>query len=169
HHANVARAPVETDLAKPHRGSSGIEPGDEALRRGLLVTGRSIDLAGEEKPPHIADFERRVEPPRVDELIFDGIARPDDLGTFQPGDAANELLLDVSRKRRRNSVGIDQRIVQALGLEENLMRVAVGKALHLVLAPWEITRAATDSRPSKERRAGQVRADDVVGALRCSG
>ena len=142
-----------------------IEPRGQALRRRLLIAGRAVDLAGEEQARDVARLQRRAQPARIDELIFDRIAGPDDLDALQARDAAHEVALNVGRQRGRNAVGIDERIVEPLGLEEDLVAVAVGEALHLVLDRRAIARPPALDRAGEQRRAVEVRADDVVRAL----
>ena len=47
--ADVGLRPVEDERARPRRRTGGVDPGDQALRGGLLVAGRAVDLAGEEE------------------------------------------------------------------------------------------------------------------------
>ena len=148
HHPDVGAAPVESHLVERQRSRGGIETGRETLGSGFLVTGRAVDLAGQEQSRQVSNLQRLVEPPRIDELIFDRIAGPDDLGALQAGDRADERLLHVCRKRSRYAVGIDQGIIQPLRLEENLMGVAIGEALHLVLDRGTIARSPPSIAPA---------------------
>ena len=50
HHAEIAFGAVENDLGRRRRPRSRVEPRHQALRRGLLVAGGAVDLAGQEKP-----------------------------------------------------------------------------------------------------------------------
>ena len=68
-------------------------------------------------------------------------------------------------QRGRDPIRIDERVVEALGLEEDLVRVAVREALHLVLDRRAIARAPPLDRAGEQRRAVEVGADDVVRPL----
>ena len=76
----------------------------------------------------------------------------------------HEILLHVHRQRRRNAVGIDERIVEPLGLKKDLVRVAVRKTLHLVLDRGTVARAPALDRAGKQGRPIEIRRDDVVRA-----
>src|SRR5262249_60358246 len=73
--------------------------------------------------------------------------------------------LHILRQRRRNAVWIDRVIVEALGLEEDLVALALLKANHLVFDRWTVARADALDRARVHRRAGEVRLDDGVGGL----
>ena len=60
--------------------------------------------------------------------------------------------------------GIDGAIVQPLRLEEDLVAVAVGEAMDLVLDRGAVTRPDAADRAGEKRRAVEVGADDRVGA-----
>src|SRR4029077_20836269 len=67
---------------------------------------------------------------------------------------------DALRQRRGNTVGIDGFVVQSLGLQENLMPVALGKPNHLVFNRRTVTRADAVDLPRIHRRQMQVLTDD---------
>ena len=90
HHADVARAPVERDRVELAGMGRGIETRDQTLCGRLLIAGRAVDLPGKEQAADVAHLERRHEPARIDELIFDRIARANDFGPLQPVDAAQK-------------------------------------------------------------------------------
>ena len=75
-------------------------------------------------------------------VIFDGIAGPHDLGTFEPGNGGHKRRLHVLGQRGRDAVGIDRGVVETLRLKENLVPVALAEADDLVLDRRAITRAA---------------------------
>src|SRR5205085_4903804 len=117
-----------------------VEPGDQALRGGLLVTRRAVDLAGEKKAGEPLGFERRHELARVDVVVLDGVAGPDHPGVLEPRDRRYQGKLNVVRQRSRDAVRINRRIVEPLGLEKNLMAVAVAEPDDLVLDRRTIAR-----------------------------
>src|SRR5205814_7261020 len=123
------------------------------------------DLPCQKQAMELARFERRVEVSRVDELILHRIARSRDHGTLQAWDAGKELLLHVLGQGRRNPVWIDEAIRESLGLEENLVRRTIAEALHLVLDRRTISGAAPLDRSREQRRAAEIRTDDIVSPL----
>ena len=110
-----------------------IDAGDNALRRGLLVPGRAVDLAGEEETLKRSSLERGAQIPRVEVVVLDRVARPGQVCTLESSDAAHELVLHVERQAGGDAVGIDLVRVEALGLDEDLMRGLAGEAEDLVL------------------------------------
>src|SRR5689334_3295368 len=56
-------------------------------------------------------------------------------------------------------------IAEALRLEENLVRVARREALHLILDRRAVAGAPTLDRSGEQRRAAEVRANDLVRPL----
>src|SRR6478672_1309744 len=87
-----------------------------------------------------------------------------ELRSLKPRNAAHELRLHLRRERGRYAIRIDEVTVQSLRLEKNLVRVAIGKALHLVLDRRAIAGAPALDRAGKQRRTVEVGSDDVVGA-----
>ncbi len=77
--------------------------------------------------------------------------------------------LHLLGQRGRDAVRIDRRVVEALGLEENLVPVALAEAHDLVLDRGAIARAAARDLPGIHRRAVHIRPDDVVRRLRGAG
>jgi hypothetical protein len=66
---------------------------------------------------------------------------------LEPADRAHEFALHVEGQARRDAVGVDLVGVQALGLDENLVREFVGEAHDLVLDRRAIARPdALDGR-----------------------
>ena len=61
--------------------------------------------------------------------------------------------------------GIDRVVVEALGLEEDLVRCAVGEAHHLVLDRGAVARTDALDLAGIHGRAMEVGADDGVGGL----
>ena len=97
-------------------------------------------------------------------VIFHRIAGLDDLDPLQPGDRADHLELHILGQRGGDPVRIDGRVVKAFGLKENLMPVAIGEAMDLVLDRGAITRAHAGNLACEERRAVEIGADDLMRA-----
>ena len=97
HHAEIGFGAIEEDRrAAPPARARGVEPGDQSLRRRLLIAGRAIDLAGEEKS--VENAWSRGSPPSSRGstiIIFDRIAGPQNARLLQPRNAADEGLLHL--------------------------------------------------------------------------
>src|SRR5436305_1076877 len=100
---------------------------------------------------------------RIDIVIFDGIARPEDARGLKAGDGCDEGLLDFFGQGSRDAVWIHGRVVQALGLEENLVRAALSKAMDLVLDRRAVARARALDLSRINRRAREICRDQLVG------
>ncbi len=90
---------------------------------------------------------------------------PEEDGLFEPGQRVDEGLLDVSREAHRVAVDVDLVDVQPLGLEEQLMPLAVRKAHHLVLERRTVARADAADLPVEEGRRVDVAANELVHAI----
>jgi hypothetical protein len=55
------------------------------LRGRLLIAGRAVDLARQEQALQALRLQRRGELARIDVIVFDRVAGPDDRRLFQPG------------------------------------------------------------------------------------
>ena len=60
-----------------------VRPGDQALRRRLLVAGRPVDLPRQEQPGDPLRLEAPRELGRLDEVVLDGIAGTEHHGVFE--------------------------------------------------------------------------------------
>ncbi len=58
---------------------------------------------------------------RIDIVVFDGVAGPDDARRLETRDGLEEGVLHVLGQRGRDAVGIDGVVVEAFRLEEDLM------------------------------------------------
>ena len=100
---------------------------------------------------------------RVDIIVFDGISRAQHGGPFQTGDGFQHLALHLLGQRGGNAVGIDGGIIEAFGLEKNLVAGAVGETHHFVLDGRAIARPDAFDLPRIEWRAVEIGADQIVG------
>src|SRR3546814_13582773 len=57
----------------------GVDTRDQPLRRGFLVAGGAVDLAGEEQAGDGAGFQRVIQSPRVEEVVLDRVAGAGDV------------------------------------------------------------------------------------------
>ncbi len=82
------------DRRLAQRGSSGVQSGHQPLSRGLLITGRPVDLTREEQPGNAAGLQAVVEFRRLDEVVLDGIAGPQQGGVLETRQRMHELGLN---------------------------------------------------------------------------
>ena len=143
----------------------GVEAGDQALRGGFLVAGGAVDLAGEVQAGDRLGFQPRVEPARIEIVVFDRVAGAGDVGVLEPGNRMHQRQLHVVRQRGGDAVRIDLERVQSFGLDEDLVRRLLGEAHHLVLDRRTVARADALDLAGVQRRAVQCAANDPVGAL----
>ena len=142
----------------------GVDSGEQALGRGLLVSRGSVDLPGEEQSADHLGLQGRLEASRIEVVVFDRVAGSQDMGLLAALHRADELELDVERQRRGDPVGIDLARLQALGLEEDLMVLALREADHLVLDGGAVPRPHPFDDAGEQRRAVEAGADDLVRA-----
>ena len=91
-----------------------------------------------------------------------GPAGARNLGALEARDGSHERELHIERQRCRDPVRIKLVGGQAFGLEENLVRVLVGEAHHLVLDRGAVARADALDHAAEHRRPVQVVADELV-------
>ena len=148
------------------RRARGVDAGKNPLPRGFLIAGRAVDLSGEEQPRHRLDLEAGSQLARIDIVVFDGVARPLHARLLEAWDGGEEGKLHIFRQRGRDAVRIDGVVVEAFGLEEDLVPLALLEAHHLVFDRRAIARADALDVAGVHRRAGEVRRDDGVGRFR---
>ncbi len=134
------------------------------MRGGFLVTRGAVDLAGEVEAGEGLDLQRQREGARVHVVVLDRVAGLGDDGLFEALDGADVVLLHLGGERGGDAVRVDGRVVEALGLEEDLMALLVGEADDLVLDGGAVARAHALDMAAIHGRAVEVRADDLVGA-----
>src|SRR3546814_1774799 len=61
----------------------GVDTRDQPLRRGFLVAGGAVDLAGEEQAGDGAGFQRVLQSPRVEEVVLDRVAGAGDVRVLE--------------------------------------------------------------------------------------
>ena len=169
HHAEVRLGAVERRERLAAGLARGVDPRNDPLRPRLLIAGRAVDLAGQEQAAEAARFQRRIEPARVDVVVFDRVAGTEDARMLEARNRGDERGLRLRRQRGRNAVRIDCRIVDAFGLEEDLVAVAIGEADHLVLDRRTIAWAAPGDRARIDGGAMRIGADDAMGLGRGAG
>ena len=84
------------------------------------------------------------------------------MGVVQPGYRSHQRHLHVEGQTRGNPVGIQFVGIESFGLDEDLMRVLVRKAVNLVLYRWTITGTHALDATTVHRRAIYSATDDLV-------
>src|SRR5581483_11251909 len=85
----------------------GVDAGEQALRRGFLVSGGAVDLSGEVEARDRLGLQRALQVARVEVVVLDRIARPRDARVLEAADGAHEALLHVVRQRGADAVRVD--------------------------------------------------------------
>ena len=141
----------------------GVDAGHQALRRGLLVAGGAVHLAGEVEPAQPLALQRGVHLAGGKEVVLHGVAVARRLRLLQAAHGAQGRLLHLRRQRTGEAVEIDQVAVQPLRLQEQLMAAAVGEAHHLVFDGGAVARPGAADAAGKHRRAVEARGQRRVG------
>src|SRR5262249_42537692 len=119
----------------------------------------------EKQTLHALGFKRPCQLGRLNEVIFDRVAGPQQNGLFEARQRVNEIRLNVAWQAHRKAVHVDLASVVALRLEKELMPLFVRKANDLVLERWAITRPDSTDLTVEKRRPCDVRANEVAHAI----
>ena len=87
------------------------------------------------------DFEAVRQLGRLDEVVFDRVARSQHASIRQPRQRRHDLALHVGRQAHRQTVDVDLVDADALGFEVEKVALSIGKAHHLVFEGGTIARA----------------------------
>ncbi len=165
HDADHGAGPVEDQPIASARSESGVEPGEQALSRRLLVARGAVDLAGQEETGQSFELEGGPELARVDVIVLDRVAGTDDFGPLEAGDRGEERPLELLREGRRDTVRVEEGIVQPLGLEEDVVAPAIRETDHLVLERRTIAHAHRSDLAVVDRRLVKALADQAMSPL----
>ena len=81
HHTCIGIRPPEGEaVGRTRRSQCRVDTGDKSLCGRLLIACRAIDLASQKQPRHGFQRQRPGQRPRIDEIIFNGIAILQDAG-----------------------------------------------------------------------------------------
>src|SRR5438093_12665488 len=116
-------------------------PSNNSLRGRFLVAGRPVDLTGQKQARDSFGLEPSRQFGRLDEVVLDGIARPQQHGIFESWQRVNEIGLHLAGQTRRESVDVNLAGVQAFRLEKDLMPFLVGESHDLVFERRAIQRS----------------------------
>ena len=135
-----------------------IHTGNNTLRSSFLVTCRTIYLPGQEEIVYNPGAQRVMQVLRVKVIVLDSISRLEEHGILQTLDGVNSILLNFQRKRRRKTLKIILRRSPALGFQEKLMRILIGKSTELVFDAGAVPRTlAMNTAGEKCDRSKPVR------------
>jgi hypothetical protein len=95
-------------------------------------------------------------------VVFDGVAGPDDLGLLEAGDGPDEVILDLEGQGGGDAVDVEFAGVTALGFQEDLVTLLLGKADHLVLHGGAVARPHALDFARIHGRFVDIGPDDVV-------
>ena len=147
HHRHIAVGPVYGWWIAPQYRGRSVHPGNQALRTGFLVSGGAVDLPGAVQPGDRAQLQAGPQGARIDMVVLHRITWHDHINRAKPIHGAEHCQLDISRKRRADSVGIDQMAVEPLWLKKHLMPVTIGKTVDLVFDRGAIAWTDGTNRP----------------------
>ena len=150
-HADIGLAALRAPGILPARLQRGIRAREQTLGRGLLITGRAVDLSGEEQAREEFALQAALQVARIEEVIFDRVSGSRDVRALEAGDRAHELALHVEGEARGDAVRIDFVSVESLGFDEDLVRELVGVAHDLVLDRRTIARPDPFDAPGEHR------------------
>ena len=164
HDADIGLGPGRAPRRLVSGGARGVQSGNESLRRGFLVAGRAVDLACQIERLEVFGFERGLQRPRIVVVVFDRVARPRHVRPLQAAYRMHDTQLHVEWQRGRDAVRIDLVGIEALRLQEDLVRGASGEAADLVLDRRAVARPGALDLAVVERRAVARR---VYQRVRC--
>ena len=163
--ADVRLVPAELERAEAERAPGRVDAGDDSLSRGFFVTGRSVDLPGQIQAGDALGLQRSRQLRRLDEVVFDGVSRPQHHGIFKAWKRVHEIRLHISRQAHRKPVHINLARADSFRLQENLMALLVGETNDLVFERRAIPRTDAPNLAVEQRRARDVRANEIANAI----
>jgi hypothetical protein len=99
----------------------------------------------------------------IDGVVFHRVPVADDAAARQGGDGPQRGVLDFGGQRAGKAVHVDAVVGQPFGLQEELVAVAVGEAVDLVLDGRTVPRTDARDAPVEQRRARKPRPQGFVG------
>src|SRR5215469_6731280 len=114
--ADVGTCSIEDNPIAASGCKRSIDACQKALGSSFLVARRTVDLTSQEETRDAPGLESRTKLPRIDEVIFDGIARAKHPRMFQAWDRRHQGKLDLSGQRRGDPIGIDGVVIEAFWL-----------------------------------------------------
>mgnify|MGYP001851183347 CR=1 FL=1 len=155
-HADIRLIAPQNEGRQSAQFERRVQPRNQSLRRRLFVAARAVDLPRGVQSFHLLEFEGGEHVQRVDAVVFDGVGVSHDLAMFQPLHRAVHLLLQIVGERGGKPLHIHFGGVRALGFEEELVPLLVGKADDLSLDGRAVARSRGGDRSVIEGRAVEV-------------
>ena len=151
-------------IAAEHEGgvAGGGDPGDEALYGRLFVAAGAVDLAGEVQPGQLAVLQVGPEHGGVDGVVLHRVAVLEHGHVLQAVDGPDHGVLDLDGHAGGQAVDVDAVGVEALGLQEEQVTIAVGEAGDLVLDARAVAWPLADDGAGEHRGAVGVGPHEVV-------
>ena len=100
HHAEIGLIAAGRPGAFAARVERGIETGEKPLCGGLFVTRRAVDLTGKEEAGHGLRLHAGLEAARIVEVVFNRIARTQQMRVLKAGHVVDDVELDVEGQAR---------------------------------------------------------------------
>ena len=163
-HTQVGLVTAQRQWLAPLHLECCVGASKQALCRSLFIARGAVDLASEEQAADRFGLETGLQLARVEVVVLDRVAGPQDMRVFQPGHRLHGGQLDVERQRGGDAVRIELVRGQAFGLQEDLVAVLVGKTVDLVFDARAVAWPYALDHPGEHRAAVETRADDLVGA-----
>jgi hypothetical protein len=131
HHAEIGLIPARPPGLLFPGVTAGVEAGEQALGRRLLIARGAVDLPGEKQAAYGLAFQAGLESTRIVVIVFDGIARAQDAGVLQPRYRAHQAQLHIEGQAGGDAVGVELVGGQPSGSRNTLWAVLSAKRLIL--------------------------------------
>ena len=164
-HADVSLVAAQDERLFLPQSQRRIDARHDPLHGGFLIARGAVDLAGVEQVANGLGLQARQKLRRRREVVFDGITVADDVRALTPANRMDDGLLHVNRQTGRNAVAVQLMRVAAFRLQKDRVRLAPGEPDDLVLNGRAVARARGLDLTGVQRRAVEIGADDLVGAL----
>src|SRR6185436_19896960 len=117
----------------PETPMRGVYAGNNSLGRGFLVSGRPVDLSGEEQPSRALCFETTGQLGGLNVVVFDGVPRTQHHRVLEPRQRMHQIRLHLSWQAHRKAVHVNFPGIDPFWLEEDLVAFLVREPDDLVL------------------------------------
>ena len=161
--AEVACVPRQHKFFPAQRVAGGVQTRQQALRSGLLIAGRAVELPRAVDAAHDLAFQRGLERRGVHAVILDGVGRAHDFEMLKPGNRAVHLVLHGLGQAGRETLQVHFLGVLAAWLHKDRVALLLFKADDLVLNGRAVPRADALNVAAVERRAVQIVENDLMG------
>ena len=109
-----------------------VQSGDQALSTCFFIPSGTVDLSRHEQTLNTSCLKRQRQLARVHMIIFYRISRLEDSNVLQAWNCPQENLLHVLGQGGRDTVRIDRRVIQPLGLKKDLVPIPFTETNDLV-------------------------------------